>query len=194
MAHAMKHCDRPWWKRPTVWFVAIVVVALIGVAVVKQTDQPAATPYSTFLDQVEAGKIASVTFEGMEIVGRFKPPSANAPAGGTAQRDSFRSLVPDVGDPTLIPVLRKQHVAIDVAPPSAWTWLLGRVPWPMLIFVGVMLAIGFVRLLRGGKAQAGSAASTLPAHGMIGLLSGLFAKQHASESPSARDSDTPKSR
>jgi hypothetical protein len=94
----------------------------------------------------------------------------------------------------LIPALRKQHVAIDVAPPSAWTWLLGRVPWPMLIFVGVMLVIGFIRLLRGGKAQSGSTAPTLPAHGILGLVSGLFAKQHAGESPAAHDSDEPKSR
>lgn len=192
MPHEMKHCDRPWWKRPPVWFIAIVVLALIGVAVFEQTDKPAATPYSTFLDQIEAGKIASVTFEGTEIVGRFKRPLDDSPTGGTAQRNSFRSRVPDVGDPTLIPVLRKQHVAIDVAPPSEWTWLLGRVPWPMLIFVGVMLAIGFIRLLRGGKAQAGSAA--LPAHGIPGLVSGLFAKPHASESPPTRDSDEPKSR
>lgn len=194
MTHAMKHCDRPWWKRPPVWFIAIVVLALISVAVVKQTDQPAATPYSMFLDQVETGKIASVTFEGLEIVGRFKRPLDNSPASGRAQRDSFRSRVPDVGDSTLITVLRKQHVAIDVAPPSAWTWLLGRVPWPMLILVGAMLAIGFIRLLRGGKAQAESAVPMLPAHGIPGLVSGLFAKPQAGESPSTRESDESKGR
>lgn len=186
--HAMKHCDRPWWKRPPVWFIAIVVLALIGVAVVKQTDKPAATPYSTFLDQVEAGKIANVTFEGMEIHGSFKQSS------GGAQRDSFRTRVPDFGDPTLIPVLRMEHVAIDVAAPSAWRWLLGRLPWPMLLFVGVILVIGFIRLLRGGKAQSGSAAHTLPAHGILGLVSGLFAKKSHDETPAARDSDEPKTR
>lgn len=193
MPHAMEHCHRPWWKRPPVWFIAIAAAVLLGVAVVRQTEQPAATPYSTFLDQLEAGKIASVTFEGTDIVGRFKPRSDNSPSSRTAQRDSFRSRVPDVGDPTLIPVLRKQRVAIDAASPSAWSWLLGRVPWPMLIFVGLMLVIGFIRLLRGGKAQAGSTAPTLPAHGIPGLVSGLFAKQHADENPPARDSDEPKS-
>jgi ATP-dependent Zn protease len=177
-----------------VWFIAIAVLALIGVVVFEQTDRPAATPYSTFLDQVEAGKIASVTFEGAEIVGRFKPPSDNAPSSGAAQRDSFRSRVPDIGDPTLIPVLRKQHVAIDVASPSAWSWLLGRVPWPMLIFVGVILVIGFIRLLRGEKAQSGSTASTLPAHGILGLVSGLFAKKGHDEAPATHDTGEPKSR
>jgi hypothetical protein len=27
----MQHCDRPWWKRPPTWFIAIAVLALIGV-------------------------------------------------------------------------------------------------------------------------------------------------------------------
>jgi ATP-dependent Zn protease len=175
-----------------VWFIAIAAAVLLGVAVVKQSDQPAATAYSTFLDQVEAGKIASVTFEGMKIVGRFKRPLDNSPSGSTARSDSFHSRVPDFGDPTLIPELRKQHVAIDVASPSAWTWLLGRVPWPMLIFVGAVLIAGFVRLVRGGKTPSGSAASTLPAHGMVGLVSGLFAKKPPAESPPARDHDEPK--
>jgi hypothetical protein len=37
----MKHCDRPWWKRPPVWFIAIVVLVLPGVAAIEQTgDEP----------------------------------------------------------------------------------------------------------------------------------------------------------
>lgn len=194
MTHAMQHCDRPCWKRPPVWFIAIAAAVLIGVALFEQTDKRAATPYSTFLDQVEAGNVASVAFQGTEIIGRFKHPLDNSPSSGTVQNDSFRSRVPDFGDPTLIPALRKQHVVINIASPSAWIWLLGRVPWPMLIFVGAMLVIGFVRLVRGGKTQSESAAPTLPTHGMIGLVSRLFTKQRPGESPPTRDGDEPKSR
>jgi cell division protease FtsH len=171
-----------------VWFIAIVVLALIGVAVFEQTDKPVATPYSTFLDQVEAGKIASVTIEGTEIHGRFKQP-----LDGT-QRDTFHTRVPDFGDPTLVAELRKQRVTINVAAPSAWNWLLGRVPWPMLIFVGAIFVAGVVRLVRGGKARSVSAVPTLPAHGIVGLVSGLFAKQRPGENPPTRDSDEPKNR
>lgn len=187
MPHEMKHCNRPWWKRPPAWFIAIAAVLLLSWVVVEQTDKPAATPYSAFLDQVVAGNVASVTFQGTEIHGRFKHP-----LDGT-QRDTFSVRVPDVGDPTLIPALHKQHVTIDVASPSAWTWLLGRVPWPMLILVGAILIAGVVRLARGGKAPSGTPASTLPAHGIIGLVSGLFAKQRPDESPTTRDNDEPNS-
>ena len=155
MTHAMEHWHRPWWKRPPVWFIAIAAAALLSWAVVEQSGQPSAMPYSTFLDQVEANNVASVTFQGTEISGRFKQLSAGSPSSTAAPGASFRSRVPDIGDPALLPTLHKQQVEIEVASPSAWSWLLGRLPWPMLIIVGAALVIGFVRLMRGGQAQAG---------------------------------------
>jgi len=192
MPHAKEHCDRPWWKRPPFWFIGIAAVLLLIVVGIEQTGNRAAMPYSAFLDQIEAGNVASVSIQGTEITGRLKLPPDGTPSTGAAQGDSFRSHVPDFGDPSLISELRKQHVVIDVATPSAWTWLLGRVPWPMLILVGAVLVAGFVRFLRGGKAQPGSAASTLPAHGMMGLVSGLFVKRHQAENERTDDADGPK--
>ena len=199
MPHAMEHCHRPWWQRPPAWFVAVAVAALLSWAVLEQTGPQPATPYSTFLDQVEAGNVASVTFHGTEINGRFKQSSEGSPSSAATPGASFRSRVPDIGDPALIPALHKRHVAIDVASPSAWSWLLGRLPWPMLIIVGAALVIGFVRFACGGLAQAESAASALPAHGLPGLVARLFARQQPSESPPPespppRDGDEPKSR
>jgi len=194
MPHAMEQCHRPWWKRPPFWFIVLAVVVLLVVAVFEQTSKGAVTPYSKLFDQIEAGNVASVTFCGTEIVGQFKHPLDNSPSTGTAQGNAFRSRLPDFGDPTLIPELRRQHVVIDVTTPSAWTWLAGRVPWPMLIFLGALLVAGLVRLARGGKAPSGSATPTLPAHGIMGLVSRLFAKPEQSASPPRNDGDGPKSR
>jgi ATP-dependent Zn protease len=177
-----------------VWFIVIAAVLLLGVAVMEQTGKRPAMPYGAFLDQVEAGNVASVTFHGMEISGQFKHPLDNPPSGGAAQRDSFRSCVPYFGDPTLIPELRKQHVAIDVTSPSAWSWLLGHVPWPMLIFVGAILVAGFVRLMRGEKAQSGAVEPMMPMHGMMGLVSRLFAKKDQAASTPTHNSEEPKNR
>lgn len=191
MAHAMEHCHRPWWKRPPIWFIFIAAVLALLVGVWTETEpirNSTPTPYSAFLDQIDAGNVASVTIRGTEIHGRFKRPLARA------QRDSFSTRVPDFGDPALIAELRKQHVAIDVGAPSPWTSVLTHIPWPMLAFLGVVLVAALVRLVRGGKAQSGSAASELPAHGMMGLVSRLFAKQDQSASPPMNDSDEPKSR
>jgi hypothetical protein len=178
--------------RPPVWFIAIVMVALLGTAVAKHIDKTPSLSYSALLDQIDAGNIASITFHGTEIRGRFRHPVANLPSGGKAQGDLFRSQVPDFGDPTLIPTLHEKQVAIAVESQSSWIWLLGRVPWPMLIFIGAILIAGLVRLVRGGKAQPGTATPTMPAHGMIGILSGLFAKPGPGEKPPTRGGSEPK--
>jgi hypothetical protein len=177
--------------RPPVWVLGLVLVALAAFGIVEMIGRPAATPYGIFLDQLDAGNIASVTFQGTQVNGRFKHPIADASANGAASADSFRTQVPDIGDPTLLPELRRQHVAIDVVSSSNWTSWLGRLPFPMLLIVAVLLIAGVVRLVRGGKASTGlgSAASMHPMGGMIGLVSGLFAKQPQGASAAPPPSD-----
>ena len=186
MEQAMRHCNRPWWMRPPVWFIAIVMVALLGKAVFEHIDRAASLSYSDLLDQIDAGNVAGVTFHGTEIRGRFRHPVANLPSGSKAQSDVFRSQVPEFGDPYLVTALHKQHVTIDVESPSSWVWLLGRLPWPMLIFVVAILMAGLVRLVGGGKRQPGAGTPGMPMPGMIGLISGLFARPGPRENTPAR--------
>ena len=193
MTHATEHCARPWWKRPPVWFVAIaVVLAVIAVVVFEETGKHAPMPYGNFLDQLEAGNVASVTIKGTEITGRFKQPLDNARSGDAARTDAFRSRMPDFGDMNLIPALRKQHVPIDIASSTSWTRLLAGIPLPMLLFLGAILVAGLVRLARGGKAQPGSAMPMGPMQGMIGIISGLFGKQQKSANEPTQTGDQPK--
>jgi hypothetical protein len=169
------------------WVVAIAaVLALIAVAVIEKVGKPAPMPYSAFLDQLDVGSVASITFQGTEIDGRFKRPLDSAIATGTGQQDTFSSRVPDFGDPTLIPELHKQHVVIDVHLATQWTRLFVGLPWPMLFILGAALIAGLVRLVRGGKAEMGAAMSMHPMHGMVGLVSGLFGKSDKDAKPPAR--------
>jgi hypothetical protein len=196
MAEPAQHCQRRWWQRPPVWFIGIAAVAalVIGVAV-ELSDRSAPMPYSAFLDQLDAGNVASVTFRGTEISGRLKRPLEDKGIpGGTAQRDTFNSYVPDVGDPALVPALHKQRVEIEVSAPSAWTWLLGRVPFPILIFLGVIVVAGVIRLVRGSKPVSGSPMSMHPMGGMVGLLSGIFARQDQQVTLSKNEDDAAKAR
>jgi ATP-dependent Zn protease len=189
----MEHCHMPWWKRPPFWFVVIVAVSLLVVFVKEKIDKPVLTPYSAFLDQLEAGNVASVRFQGTQIDGRYRRPLDGATKSGPVQPDTFISRVPDFGDPALIPELQKQHVVIYVSSPSQWTSLLARLPWPLLLFLSVAIIAGFLRLMRGGKMQSGSAASALPAHGMMGLVSHLFAKGDQTAGPPPNGIGKPKS-
>jgi ATP-dependent Zn protease len=177
-----------------VWFIVIAAVLALVVGVfIEESGKRAPMPYGAFLDQLEAGNVVSVTFRGTEINGRFKHALDSTPSSSTASQDIFRSRVPDFGDPTLIPELRKQHVIIDITSSSSWMQLFAGLPWPMLLFIGVALVAGVVRLVRGGKAQTGGAMPMHPMQGMVGLVSGLFGKQQA-ESPPAPDSKETKGR
>lgn len=153
-----------------------MAVALVIFTVYETVGGPAATPYSAFLDQLDAGNVASVTLQGTQINGHFKNPVTVAAANGAVPADTFRSRVPDFGDSALISELRKQHVAIDVAPSSSWTRLLAGIPLPMLLFLGFIVIAAIVRFMRSGKAQSDSAIPMHPTQGMIGLISGLFGK------------------
>jgi ATP-dependent Zn protease len=166
-----------------VWFIGIAVVSVVIFGIVEIGGKPTATPYGTFLDQLDAGKIASATFQGTEITGKFKPPL------DSAQKDGFRTLAPDFGDPTLISKLREQGVAIEVISSSQWTSWLGRIPWPILVFLGAILIAGLVRLMRGGKAKSEPTMPMNPMQGLIGLVSHLLGKRSQSAGTAAPDED-----
>ena len=162
------HLTRPWYKRPLVWLLGVVVVALVGFGIVKSSGGPAATPYGKFLDQLDAGNVASVTFQGTRIDGRFE--HAIADTNGKPQQ-SFYTRAPEFGDPSLLPELRKEHVAIGVAS-SQWlgtgvaavlgiigAFLLAK---PMLLIIAAAFIAGLVRVARGGKMDIRSILSMLP--------------------------------
>lgn len=171
------HCTKAWYMRPPVWLIGAVLAALVIFAVYESVGGPAATPYGAFLDQLDAGNVASVTFDGTQIKGHFKQPVAIAATTGAAPAETFRSRLPDFGDTSLIAELRKQHVAIDVTSSSSWTRLLAGIPLPMLLFLVFIVVAGIIRYMRGGKVQSGTAMPMHPMQGMIGLISGLFGKQ-----------------
>lgn len=181
MSTPMQHCQRPWWKRPPIWLLAVVLLGVLVYLIAKEFGTPMPMPYGVFLYQLEAGNVASATFKGTEIDGRFKHPLSEGLPTGTSQHDRFRSRVPDFGDPGLIPELRKENVAIDVSAPSQWTSLLARVPWPLFLFLAVALIVAFVRIVRGPKADSGAAMPMRPGAGIIGLVSNLFAKSRDAE-------------
>lgn len=201
----LHHCTRPWWKRPPVWVVGIVAMLLIVFALVGAASRPPAISYGAFLDQLEAANVATVVFHGTEIDGRLKQPLNITSSSGAVQSDTFRSRIPDFGDPVLLSELRRQHVAIDVTWSSPWaSWLGGSTPAvlvilgaiifakPGLLIFGGLLVAGLWRALRGKKTAEQSAMPSNPMamhpmHGMMKFMSGLGAKQPPDASPPNRE-------
>ena len=135
-------CTRAWYMRPPVWVLGVVLMAFAIFGTIEMIGRPAAIPYSNFLDQLDAGNVANVTFQGMEIDGHFKHTLNAAVSNSATQADIFRSRIPDFGDPTLIAELRKQQVVIDVVSSSSWTRLLWGLPLPMLLMLGAIVIAG----------------------------------------------------
>jgi cell division protease FtsH len=108
-------------------------------------------PYSTFIDQVQAGNILAVTIKGNQITGNFtksltwpQVTPGPTPTGGTQpvtpqNYTEFLAIFPDtVGDPTLIPLLEQKGVeiqAVQTATPWFITLLTDGLPLLLLFLV-----------------------------------------------------------
>jgi len=185
---------RPWYKRPLVWLVGVVLVALAVYGASQMGSSPPTIRYSEFLDQLDAGNIASVTFAGTQIDGRFKQPVAETAAKNGAQLTVFRSRVPEFGDATLLPELRQKHAAIAVAPSSQWLGLGGTailgglaavvLAKPMLLIILGGFVAGLIRVMRGGEMNMRSIFSMLP---MFRSVAGQSGDRPAGGAPRAGD-------
>jgi FtsH Extracellular len=181
---AHHHCTRPWYLRPPVWILGVVLLGLAAFAIVQLSTRPSpmALSYGAFLSQLDADNVASVTFSGTQVDGKFRQPVGQAATHGTTAKTIFRSQIPNIGDPTLIPELRKEHVVIDVASSSNWVSWLGRLPWPLVLLLAFLLVAGLVQLVRG-KTSSATPTSMQAMPGPTSMLAGLFGKQSQSATP-----------
>ncbi len=119
-------------------------------------------PYSTFLNQVQNGNVKQVTISGDQIAGTFtnaitwptatptvaatptsQPVLGNAPAPAEKYM-AFITVFPEtVGDASLMPLLEKNNVEINVSPPSSpWLAILLSNGLPFALLIVVMLWMG----------------------------------------------------
>ena len=107
-------------------------------------QEPPKRPYSAFLQQVETGQVASVTFEGQELK--------------VVRIDGERYVVvmPSVGDGSLLGTLKDSGVSVEGKMPeeqSFWAQLL-IASFPILIIIAVFML--FMRQMQGGMGGRGN--------------------------------------
>ena len=124
---------------------AIIAVLLIALFNLFQSPQQRTSSrdvaYSQFMQDVNEGKVRSVTISGQQIVGTYNDNSGR-----------FETYAPE--DPNLVPRLEEKGVLINAAPPSEGS-ALGSflVTWlPMFIILGVW--IFFMRQMQGSSGKA----------------------------------------
>ena len=124
----------------------VIVLLIVGLFnLFKNPKHPVASdtvPFSSFLKNVEDGRVVRVEIKGNDIEGVL--------ADGTA----FKTYAPN--DPNLVEKLASKGVNITAAPqdnqmPSLWGILLSW--FPMLLLIGVW--VFFMRQMQGGKGAMG---------------------------------------
>ena len=141
---------------PWFWWVLLVGLTIWNVITYfRAAPQQAEIPYSTFIDQVKAGNISTVTITGNEITGTFinslswpqvtpGPTPTNGSEAVTPQSYSeFVTLFPDsVGDPNLLALLEEKNIEIQVENASTpWFITLLTDGMPLLL---LFLAAGWM--------------------------------------------------
>jgi cell division protease FtsH len=158
MAQQQPPVSKPARIGPSWWILALVLLIWNLVTLLPRGQPEATIPYTTFVEQVRAGNVASIRADGGQITGQFVhpihwPPSSQGaapnakPAAGAPPAGVYASFLthfPEtLGDPNLISLLEAKHVAVTVAPPpNPLLSLLLTSALPALLFVGVLVWMG----------------------------------------------------
>ena len=126
--------QRPRWTSWLLWLV-LAILALIWLLpsfLGQGGSSNEAVTYTTFLAQVNANNVRSVTITDYTVTGVFKAPVPSS--DGTTKSTQFTTTVPQFGNADLIALLQAHHVAIDVQSSGGASFWLN-----LLIFVGPIL-------------------------------------------------------
>ncbi|MDZ7702955.1 MAG: ATP-dependent metallopeptidase FtsH/Yme1/Tma family protein [Trueperaceae bacterium] len=139
----MKRSFNPW---------LLVMLIILGIFVFNQLNAGSSSqdvPYSTFIDLVQEGRVASVVIEeGNSIRGELTT-ERQVDIGGEPQTiQSFKTT--PVDDSNLIPLLRENNVRIEGRNPSPWLGIAFSI-LPIIILIGFFWFI-FMRA-QGGSSQ-----------------------------------------
>ncbi|MGZ3624255.1 MAG: ATP-dependent metallopeptidase FtsH/Yme1/Tma family protein, partial [Ktedonobacteraceae bacterium] len=116
-----KSTPRSKWTRFLPWILLIVffVAAWFLPSLLGQGGAQSAetVSYTTFVEQVNANNVKSVTITDYAVTGVFNSPVPSA--DGTTKSTQFTTTVPQFGNDDLITLLQQHHVAITVQPSSS---------------------------------------------------------------------------
>src|SRR5881409_2650628 len=167
-------------RTPRFWItLAILFVANILISnVLFSAGQPPTVTisYNSFLDQVNAGNVASITSTGESITGVAKQPVKDS--SGTSST-KFQTQRPAFANDDLMKVLQEHNVVINAKDPNASTPL-----WETLLFSfgpTILLVLGFLYLSRRAAASG--------AGGILGSFGQSRARLYDAEKPSVTFAD-----
>ena len=134
----------PWQRVLLLTFLVLVINGLLVYMFPPVTREPVIEiAYSRFKDEVRLDHVAAVTIQGEVLTGRFTEQLATfyeeAPtdkSGEPRAYQQFRTNLPPIDDPELMPLLERYQVVVNVDPPEERsdliTLLANLLPWIMI--------------------------------------------------------------
>ncbi|MEJ2684111.1 MAG: ATP-dependent zinc metalloprotease FtsH [Candidatus Sulfobium sp.] len=122
----------------------------------KQGPEQYEVNYSKFLEELDASNIESVTIRELQVTGLFKKNvDIVLPGQKTATPiKDFKTYLPSFQGEGLISRLRDKHVKINVEPPEQksvfWQFLIGVLPWVLIIGVWLFIMKRAQQQIQGG--------------------------------------------
>ena len=130
-------------KNLLLWLIIGVVLITVFNTFNKRAEPPQ-VPYSDFMDEVQAGQVESVVFEGQEMIVT------------RTSNERYLVVLPSVGDDQLMDTLLAANVDVEGKMPeeqSFWAQLL-IASFPILIIIAVFML--FMRQMQGGMGGRGN--------------------------------------
>ncbi len=133
---------RMWWANLLMWLALLAVVILwvlplFNINLLGSSTPTATISYTTFVQQVSADNVTSVTINDYTIDGIAKKPVRSE--DGSTSATSFTTTVPAFGNDTLIPLLAQHHVTINVQSSSGSSAFWSNVIWAVAPVILIML-------------------------------------------------------
>ncbi|MGH9354882.1 MAG: ATP-dependent metallopeptidase FtsH/Yme1/Tma family protein [Terriglobia bacterium] len=107
--------------------------------------------YTKFKQEISAGNVTQITMQGKQVAGVYRSTTKKTKQKQPPQ--TFKTILPPINDPDLMPLIEKNHVTLNVvAQRSSW-WteaLITFLPWLLLIGIFAYAGRRMRRQMQGG--------------------------------------------
>jgi cell division protease FtsH len=136
-----------------IFFVLLLAFNFALVSTLQTQPQRARIPYSpTFLNQVKAGNVSSISSKGTTVRGDFRTEVSYSPNSSATPTKLFVTEIPEfANDNALSALLQSKGVVINASPPSSGTSVL----WTIVLSVGSVLLLVWLLLWLFRRAGGG---------------------------------------
>ncbi len=148
------------WKNPQIRMLTVIIATFLVLFIWSQMQDFGVSEqynisYSQFLEQLNADNIHSVTIRNMEVKGELRENAKlNLPGAKEAVAvKKFQTYLPSFQGENLISKLSEKNVLINVEPVEKmspfWQFIVGLLPWVLIIGVWILLMRGAQRIQGG---------------------------------------------